>query len=398
MPSKSLRIPNYRLHKPSGQARVIINGRHIYLGTFGSLESWEKYHRVVAERFGGGIAQSPPTVNRNAQGASASINELILAYWRFAKGYYQKHGRQTGEAYNIRVALRPLRRLYGSTAANSFGPDALELVRQSMIDSGLSRNVINDRVGRIKRMFSWALQKKLVPDGTYHALKSVKGLQWGRFGVRETNPVKPVPDEHVAAVLPKVNPVVRAMVQVQELAGMRPQDIRNMRTCDLDMAGDVWVYKPWTHKTEHRGHTRRVAIGPKAQAILRPFLKPDNPTAYMFSPKEAVEMLREERRRNRKTPLTPSQQARRPKGKPKRAPGEQYTKSSYEYAIVRACNKAKVPHWGPNRLRHNCATKVRKRYGIEAAAAVLGHSLGMVAEVYAEAVFEKAIEVMREMG
>jgi hypothetical protein len=41
---------------------------------------------------------------------------------------------------------------------------------------------------------------------------------------------------------------------------------------------------------------------------------------------------------------------------------------------------------------------VRKKYGIEEAAAVLGNSLGMVAEVYAEAVFEKAVEVMREMG
>ena len=72
-----------------------------------------------------------------------------------------------------------------------------------------------------------------------------------------------MPDEHVAAVLPKVNSVVRAMIQVQELAGMRPQDVRNMRTCDIDMTGDVWVYKPWTHKTEHRGHVRRIAIGPR---------------------------------------------------------------------------------------------------------------------------------------
>jgi hypothetical protein len=30
--------------------------------------------------------------------------------------------------------------------------------------------------------------------------------------------------------------------------------------------------------------------------------------------------------------------------------------------------------------------------------AVFGNSLGMVAEVYAETVFEKAIEVMREIG
>jgi hypothetical protein len=43
--SRPRRIPSYRLHKPSGQARVIINGKHIYLGRFGTPESWEEYIR-----------------------------------------------------------------------------------------------------------------------------------------------------------------------------------------------------------------------------------------------------------------------------------------------------------------------------------------------------------------
>ena len=49
MPKKTTRTPAYRLHKPSGQARVIINREHIYLGRFGTPESLEKYHRLVAE-------------------------------------------------------------------------------------------------------------------------------------------------------------------------------------------------------------------------------------------------------------------------------------------------------------------------------------------------------------
>jgi integrase len=326
------------------------------------------------------------------------VDEVILRYWRFSLEYYRKNGCPTGEVDNIRAALRPVRQLYGSTPAKDFGPDALEIVQHAMIDSGLSRNVVNGRISRIRRMFRWASKKKLVPCETYYGLKAVEGLQRGRFNVRDTFPVKPVPEDHVKAAIPHVNVVVRAMIQVQELAGMRPQDVRNMRTGDLDMTGDVWVFSPWTHKTEHRGHVRRIAIGPQAQEILRPFLKPDSPTAYIFSPQAAVAVTRAEKRSRRKTPLTPSQRARKPKPRPKRAPGEQYTKSSYEHAIARACKKAGVPRWGPNRLRHNCATKVRKKYGIEAAAAVLGNSLGMVAEVYAEAVFEKAIEVMREMG
>ena len=36
MPKRKGRVPSYRLHKPSGQARVIINREHIYLGPYGS--------------------------------------------------------------------------------------------------------------------------------------------------------------------------------------------------------------------------------------------------------------------------------------------------------------------------------------------------------------------------
>lgn len=37
--AKRPRIPKYSLHKPSGRARVILNGRHIFLGKYGSDES-----------------------------------------------------------------------------------------------------------------------------------------------------------------------------------------------------------------------------------------------------------------------------------------------------------------------------------------------------------------------
>ena len=47
MPRNNGHVPAYRLHKPSGQARVIINHEHIYLGKFGSAESREKYARLT---------------------------------------------------------------------------------------------------------------------------------------------------------------------------------------------------------------------------------------------------------------------------------------------------------------------------------------------------------------
>ena len=47
MPRKS--VPSYRLHKPSGQARTIIDGRHVYLGKYNSPESRQRYARLLAE-------------------------------------------------------------------------------------------------------------------------------------------------------------------------------------------------------------------------------------------------------------------------------------------------------------------------------------------------------------
>jgi integrase len=393
-------IPKYRLHKGSGQALVQIDGRRTYLGRHGTEESKERYRRIIASWLATGKPPDDGAADRvtPASPVPQSVSELILGYWNFAKSYYRKHGKLTGEADNIRTALRPVLEMYGHTPAREFGAKALVLVRQAMIQAGLARKVINARVSRIKRMFRWAAKEELIPAGIYHCLLAVEGLQRGRSAARETAPVQPVPEAQVQATLPFLTWQVRAMVEVQELAGMRPQDIRNLRTCDLDMLGDVWIYRPWTHKTEHHGHVRQIAIGPRAQAILKSFLKPREPTRYVFDPSETVAAYHARRRSQRRTRRTPSELRRPRQAHPRRKPGSQYSRASYEGAIARACQRAKVPRWSPNQLRHSCATKVRRLYGLDGAAAVLGHRLGTVTEVYAEADLQKAIRIMREIG
>jgi len=115
--------------------------------------------------------------------------------------------------------------------------------------------------------------------------------------------IESVSEEIVEKTLPYLSPVVAAMVQVQRLSGMRPQDVRNCRACDFDRSGDVWKYTPYTHKTEHLGKNRIIAVGPKAQAILTPYLeaKAETPEAFLFSPKDAVQLQKVEKRKNRKS-------------------------------------------------------------------------------------------------
>src|SRR5262249_4945300 len=117
--------------------------------------------------------------------------------------------------------------------------------------------------------------------------------------------VGPVAEEHVLAVLPFVRPPVQAMIRVQLLTGMRPEEVCRLRPADIDTSVPVWVYRPPRHKNAHRGKHRAVAIGPKAQAVLAAFTPPD-PSGYYFSPRRSVEALLAERTAARKTPRYPS--------------------------------------------------------------------------------------------
>jgi integrase len=204
---------------------------------------------------------------------------------------------------------------------------------------------------------------------------------------------------------------------------MRPGEVVLMRTGDLDMTGAVWAYTPRTHKTEHHGHRRVIYLGPRAQAVLRPWLRADRSTC-LFSPQEALEEHWQERRRHRKTPMTPSQQARGRKGRRSRPIGAYYPTSSYCHAIAKACDRAS-PHptlgeiptkkqtpeqaaalaewrdqhrWHPHQLRHNAATWLRKEFGLDVARVILGHRSASITEVYAEIDRERAIAVMERVG
>jgi integrase len=417
MPRRNGHVPAYRLHKPSGQARVIINREHIYLGPYGSPESREKYARFIAEtsiqQDISGLPPVPQPASPEPTSNGFTVGELIVAFWQYAEGYYTKDGTPTKELQCFRDSLRPLRDLYATTPASEFGPKSLQAVRGHMIQQGLCRKLINQRIGRVKRVFKWAVAEELVAPSVFHGLQAVAGLRFGRTEARESEPVKPVDDTHVEAVLPFLTPHVVAMIRLQRLTGMRPSDVTKMRPCDIDRSGEIWIYEPFDHKNRWRGHRRIIAIGPKAQAILQPFLSRD-PQAFLFSPKESEAWRRENRPaysgRKRKTPVYPSELRAREKAKlarrgrqSKRPKGDRYDTASYGKAInhgFRRAEKAnvKIPHWHPNQLRHTRGTEIRRQHGVEAAQVVLGHARADVTQVYAERNVQKAIEIARESG
>ena len=84
MPKLKHRVPSYRLHKPSGNAIVVLNGKSFYLGPHGTQVSRDEYDRIVGTWQANGRRLPPP---RDEQ-TGPTVTELIAAYWRFAQEYY----------------------------------------------------------------------------------------------------------------------------------------------------------------------------------------------------------------------------------------------------------------------------------------------------------------------
>jgi len=229
-------------------------------------------------------------------------------------------------------------------------------------------------------------------------LKAVDGLRKGRSDAREAPPVKPVSAADIEAVLPFMTPVLRAMVELQRLTGMRPGEVVEMRPMDVTRRIDgLWCYRPSRFKTEHHDDAERtIFLGPKAQLIVTPWLDRDA-DAYCFSPRESVEWQREQQRAKRQSKVQPSQQ-NRSKKTPRKAPGKKYTTDTYRQAIRYACDKAGITRWSPNQIRHAVATSVREQFGLEGAQVALGHSRADVTQVYAERDQLKAVEIAKAIG
>jgi integrase len=399
-------IPTYRHHKPSGQAVVSIDGRDLYLGTYRSAASRAEYNRVIAEWLAAGrrLPTDPATI---------TIAEVVSQFRQHAKRYYRDADANVSRSVdNFDEALRPVLKLYGKTPAAEFGPLRLKACRDQMIRDERARTNINRHVTRIRGVLKWAVENELLPASVHHGLMAVGGLRRGRCEVAESDPVQPVPMDHVEAVLPFVSRQVAAMIRLQALTGARPGEVTIMRTGDIDRGGKLWVYKPARHKSQIHGHAREIYLGPKAQETVSPFLKLDR-NAYIFSPADAEQEGREALHANRKTPLSCGNVPGSQRNRTGRKVNGVYSVSAYYLAIQRGCDRADgwhkggmvidneegvIPRWNPHRIRHTAATEPRKTHGLEAAQCVLGHRTLTATQIYAAKNTEHAMKIMAEIG
>lgn len=410
--------PSCLLHRRSGKARVVVHDhdgsrKEILLpGPFDSDESRAEYNRLCALlRTHGGRLPAPARAGGSP--ADLTVAELVLRYMReHASVYYRDPvtGQPAGEVDCLRLAFRPLNRLFGPVPVGEFDSLKLESLQTAMATGswlndeerakkekkgrplGMSRVTVNQHVDRVKRLYRWGCAKRVVPADVLVNLESVASLKPHRSPARDTPPVVPVEPDVVEATLPYMPATPADMVRVLLLTGARVGELCQMRTGDLDRAGPVWLFTPEKHKTAHRGHRRVIALGPKAQLILRRYLKDGDPDAYLFSPAEEDARRKAEMRAARKTPVQPSQVDRSRPGAGRKL-GPCYTSRAVNHAIRRACLKAGVPLWHTHQTRHAAALLFMREHGAEAARSALGHKALNMTTFYAGIDLQRAAEI-----
>lgn len=202
------------------RAYVEIDGRRVWLGTYGTEDSFDRYAEV--------IGKDPPSHQPKAESAPSEPTMAVLMV-EYLKHAVEKYGgEKSSEVTHLRGALKILRRTHGEALAKTFGPKAFQIMRRGMIDAGWCRRYIRDQCQRIKRMVAWGIAEELLPANARHALDAVPGLTMGEFGVRETDEVEPVADDIVEQTLPHMSQLAADICRVIRLTACRPGE-----ACDL---------------------------------------------------------------------------------------------------------------------------------------------------------------------
>lgn len=380
------RLPTYRFHRASNQAICCILGRTYYLGEFESKESRDKFNKLVAEY----LTNPSFGIEKGRQ----SIAESVVAFLKHAKSYYG----EGSEFEKYSRALAPMVELYSDLNIRDFGIQEFKAIREQWVRKKHAREYVNKQAKRIIAFVKWLVGEGMLEPTVHQALRCVSPLKKGRCDCPESEKVRPVTDATIQKTLPHLSGILSDMVRLQSLIGCRPGELVKLKPAMVDASNAVWVIRLDDHKNSWRGHDRRIYVGPKAQAILKPYL--DRPKdAFCFSPAESTEQRLQARASNRITTMScGNRRGSNRVSSPKKKPGQSYSTITYCKAIHYACRKAGIPLWSPNQLRHKVATELREREGVESASVILGHAHLPTTEIYAEASTKKALEVALKHG
>lgn len=160
------------------------------------------------------------------------------------------------------------------------------------------RSPINDTVDRVRQLFKWAARNRLISREVWAVmepdLKLLQPLLRGKTTAPDGPVERTVDDAFVDATLPVLPEIVADYLRFQTLTGFRPGEARGLCLNEIDRSpipsykGQwVWRVPEWKPSWQEQHIPRMIAIGPKAQAIVRKWIARlgENAAHPIFSPR-----------------------------------------------------------------------------------------------------------------
>ena len=208
-------LPQLRLHKRSGTARVRVGHQEYWLGRWGDPETHRKYAAFVVDYLqrpeqapGGGTLSTPEVISsadcEERSDAEAqpghiladattvpdglTVAELCARYLDYAERHYTLPSGQKSTTFgNVKMGIRALAP-FDRVPAEQFGPVLLTKLMYGMVDQPSRRKAkdgkplpntlssINATIKQVRRIFRWAVSMEMIPATVWHALNSVELL------------------------------------------------------------------------------------------------------------------------------------------------------------------------------------------------------------------------------
>ena len=173
-----MKAPKLCFHKASGRFFVYKNRKPDYFKRPKGItdKAYEKHAKKLYQEFVARLAidQFAEIEIDHDTPVVYTCSNLALRYLAFAK---RRYGKRSAEYNNTIHVLEFLNDQYGTLPLSKFDSIALENVRFAMIDSQRwCRRQINDQVKRLRKIFRWATEKKLVGDAVYGNLIALRPL------------------------------------------------------------------------------------------------------------------------------------------------------------------------------------------------------------------------------
>lgn len=374
--------------------------KQITLGVWGSKEALEAYKRLTAEA----------TATDDSSGGVVTIATLCARFYADAEARAADPDNKFDprELRHYATVIKYLVQLYGSTLANRFSASCYREYRAYLVsiatnvesvpdgvysDSKSNRargivgqpkervikrawsvNYIKQLMRYLKMIFSWGVGHDLIDPSVSDRFKHVERL---RCNIPAKERRVDVPDDIVKATLPYMTPTLRDMVIIQRQNALRPNEVCGLRVGDIDRSGDVWRVRKIT-----KTYVPMVIVFCESdREIIAQHIAGKSVNDYVFSPRESMLETWAAQAEQRKSKVTPSQQARAAAAALDKlnAYNECYTVDAYRRAIYNAIDRANkagcnIPRWTPYQLRHTAVTETSYNYGIDAARAMAGHT------------------------